>query len=100
MFRWCEVWLQDLQEWIWMVREWRGTANYIPPRIQEIQQQGGGQVVQIVQGVVAQLQATPIVAALNAMGDDVIMEDVTENIQMQELGNGGTIGDLEQFQWP
>lgn len=40
MFVRCERWLEDMQEWIWQVREWGRTANYIvPPAGQEHQNQ-------------------------------------------------------------
>ena len=40
MFVRCERWLEDMQEWIWQLREWGRTANYIvPPAGQENQNQ-------------------------------------------------------------
>ena len=75
----CEVWLGDLQEFVWMDKEWGRTANYIipPPRPEE-EGEGG-------------------VANVELVGGEQDEEMIDAAI---EIAENATVGDLDQFQWP
>ena len=72
----CEVWLGDLQEFVWMDKEWGRTANYIipPPRQEE--------------------EGVANVALVGGEEDEEMIDAAIENAE------NATVGDLDQFQWP
>jgi len=85
----CEVWLGDLQEFVWEDREWGRTANYIVPPLpvrtegqqegqqqQEQQEAGGGDAGEEADGAVA---AGIGVGASNSVEEDGV-------------GDGGEVG--------
>jgi hypothetical protein len=86
MFVRCETWLLDLQELIWSDREWGRTANYVV-NVRTQQQENVPPVVQ--QG--NEDVAMNVVAGATGTGEDE---------EMMEVGENGTPGAFEQFQWP
>jgi hypothetical protein len=94
MFVRCETWLSDMQEEIWSDREWGRTANYVIP-----QQQTENVNPAIVGGGGGGGGAAGVdVNMVGAGGGGVVSED-DEEMQEEATGNG-TMGDLDQFQWP
>jgi hypothetical protein len=102
MFIRCETWLLDMQETNWVDREWGRTANYvvnISPR-----RPGEENVVPPPPPALQQLAVIvpPVVVQPVQIHQDVQMAaiDDGEDDEMMEAMDNGTLGDLEQFQWP
>ena len=72
-----------MQKRIWADREWGRTANYVVPLVG--QENGNGNPPLAIQG--------------QGEGDVQMGGMEEEEMQLMDDGNG-TIGDLEQFQWP
>lgn len=85
MFVRCETWLVDLQEAIWVDREWGRTANYVvnvrpqQENVPPVVQQGNEDV------------AMNVIAGAAGPAEDE---------EMMEVADNGILSGLEQFQWP
>ena len=91
MFVRCETWLSDMQEEIWSEREWGRTANYVIP------QQQTENVNPVIVGGGGGGAAGGVI---NMVGHGVgVSEEEDEEMQQEDAGNG-TLGGLNQFQWP
>ena len=89
MFIRCETWLEDLQETIWVDREWGRTANYTV-NVRSQQQENVPPVQQEADDVIMNAVAAVAAAATAVVGEDE---------EMMEAADNGTVGDFEQFQW-